>query len=231
MTRLALASLVAAVAVLALACSSNDKASTPTATPTAVATTTATTAPATTTSTASATATASTTAAASPTATRIPSEFTGLPAADTVIAAVLTGDLDRLVALAQLRQIACGPQTGVGSPPPCPAGQTAGTPVPVFPVGTCEGEWRSETSLRASLQPLLNGPELYAVYGMPSQWQPLMGDAQYVAVFSRNAPGQGRLGAGVVIAGGRIAGVWYGCGSFVDQIVPAGTSTLLGPRR
>ncbi|HRC61862.1 MAG: hypothetical protein K1X87_11720 [Dehalococcoidia bacterium] len=219
MTRLALASLVAAVAVLALACSSNDKASTPTATPTAVATTTAT------------TATAGTTAAASPPATRIPSEFTGLPAADTVIAAVLTGDLDRLVALAQLRQIACGPQTGVGSPPPCPAGQTAGTPVPVFPVGTCEGEWRSETSLRASLQPLLNGPELYAVYGMPSQWQPLMGDAQYVAVFSRNAPGQSRLGAGVVIAGGRIAGVWYGCGSFVDQIVPAGTSTLLGPRR
>jgi len=233
MSRLALL-VLASLALLAAACSGDDEDATPTATATNAATVTAT---ATRTATAAPTATATSGATPAPTSspaatsTAAPREVTGLPGVDAIIAAVLSGDLERVVSFVQLRQVACGPQAGGGSPPPCPAGQPAGTPVPVFPVATCEGEWRSEAVLRPTVQPLLNAPELYAVYGMPSQWQALMPDGQYAAVFSRMAPGQGRIGAGVVIAGNRIVGIWYGCGAPVDQIVPAGTSTILAPGR
>ncbi|MEZ4554172.1 MAG: hypothetical protein R3B59_09725 [Dehalococcoidia bacterium] len=232
MNRLA-PSLLAALTVLVLlaaACSGDDEGETTptaTATPTTVETATRT---ATAAATATAPATVTSTPAASATATAPPSEFTGLPAVDAVIAAVLSKDLDRVAALAQLRSVACGPQAGIGSPPPCPAGQPDGTPVPVFPVATCEGEWRPESALRPSIQPLLNDPQLYAVYGMPSQFQPLMPDGQYVAVFSRSAAGQGRVGVGVVIGAQAVVGIWYGCGATPDQIVPAGTSTILAPR-
>lgn len=213
----------AALALLAAACSGDDEDSTtPTATATATSTTIATIAPIPT----------RTPASSTPTATSTPaSEYTGLTAVDAVIVAVLSGNADRVAPLVQLRSVACGPQTGVGSPPACPAGQPTGTMVPVFPVATCEGEWRTEAVVRASMQPLLNSPELYAVYGMPSQFQQLMPDGQYVAVFSRVAPGQGRLGGAVVIGGGRIVGLWFGCGATPEQIVPAGTSTILAPRR
>lgn len=234
MTRLALA-LLATLALTAHACSGDDKDATPTATPTSTAIATIAPIPTRTagpSSTASPASTSTTAATASPTATTtaIPSEYSGLPAVDAVIAAVLSRNLDRVTALAQLRQVACGPQAGIGSPPPCPAGQPNGTPVPVFPVAACEGEWRPESALRPSIQPLLNDPELYAVYGMPSQFQPLMPDGQYVAVFSRNAAGQGRVGAGVVIGAQAIVGIWYGCGAAAEQIVPAGTSTIVAPR-
>lgn len=228
MTRLALAFL-ASLALLAAACSGDDEEPTPTATPTSTAIATIAPVP-TRTATAVATATATPTSAATSTAAGS-REYSGLPAVDAIISAVLSGDLDRVLSFVQLRSVACGPQAGIGSPPPCPAGQPNGTPVPVFPVATCEGEWRSESVLRPTVQPLLNSPELYAVYGMPSQFQPLMPDGQYVAVFSRTGPGTGRFGAGVVIAGTRIVGIWYGCGAPVEQLVPAGTSTILAPRR
>lgn len=222
---------LASLALLAAACSGDDEETGPLATSSAAVTVTAT---ATATATAAGMSSATPAATMSPaaTSTAAPREVTGLPGVDSIIAAVLSGDLERVASLVQLRQVACGPQAGIGSPPPCPAGQPTGTPVPVFPVATCEGEWRSEAVLRPTIQPLLSSPELYAVYGMPSQWQGLMPDGQYAAVFSRVAPGQGgRVGAGVVIAGTRIVGIWYGCGASVDQIVPAGTSTILSPGR
>jgi hypothetical protein len=103
--------------------------------------------------------------------------------------------------------------------------------VSVLPVASCEGEWRPQSAVRASFEPLVNAnPALYAVYGMPQQFQQLIPDGQYVAVFERDAPGQGRLGAGVVIGANGVAGLWFGCGASADQIVPAGTSTILPPR-
>jgi hypothetical protein len=103
--------------------------------------------------------------------------------------------------------------------------------VSVFPVATCEGEWRPESAVRASFEPLMTGnPSLYAVYGMPQQFEQLVPDGEYVAVFERSAPGQGRLGAGVIIGQGSVVGLWFGCGAAADQIVPAGTSTVLPPR-
>lgn len=168
---------------------------------------------------------------APPTATRPPNISTGVPALDTIVQAVLAADLDAIEARVQLRSLACGPQQGSSSPPRCPTGQPTGTMVSVLPVATCEGEWRPQSAVRESFMPLTGAsPQLYAVYGMPQQFQQLIPDGQYVAVFGRDAGSQGELGAGVVIAGDRIVGLWFGCGATPDQIVPAGTSTILPPR-
>jgi len=220
------------VSALAVACGGDDDepAATATATRAATSTVTATRTP-TSTPTTSATSTATPESTAAPGATATPEESTGVPGVDAVIAAVLSGDTDEVVPLVELRSLACGPQQGAGSPPPCPQGEPDGTMVSVLPVATCEGEWRPESSLAASFEPLVDAnPELYAVYGMPTQFQALVPDGQYVAVFTRDATGQGRLGAGVIIAGDAIAGLWFGCGATADQIVPPGTSTVLPPR-
>lgn len=233
------AGLLVAVA-LAAACGGDDAepTATPTITPTGTPTTTSTvaatttpTASPTTTSTTTATATATSAAAPAPTEAASPAESTGVPAVDAVITAVLSGTTSAVTPLIELRSLACGPQQGPGSPPPCPQGQPEGTLVPVFPVATCEGEWRPESAVAASFEPLVNSnPALYAVYGMPVQFQTLMPDGQYVAVFSYDSPGNPQpLGAGVVIAAESVVGVWYGCAAPADQIVPAGTSVILPP--
>jgi hypothetical protein len=221
-----------ALAMLAVGCGGDDDGATPTPTRTATASVTAsrtpTQAP---TSTAPPTTTATATATSEPPATESPDDLTGVPAVDRIITDVLEGDLDAIQSAVELRSLACGPQAGSGSPPACPDGQPDGTMVSVLPVATCEGEWRPESAIRTSFTPLTNGnPELHAVYGMPSQFQQLMPDGQYVAVFERDAPGQGRLGTGVVIGANRIVGLWFGCGATAEQIVPAGTSTILPPR-
>jgi hypothetical protein len=224
----------AAVAALGAGCGGDDDEVilTATSTATSAATTLATasrTATATSTATASATGTSVATATKAP--TTLPAENTGVPAVDAAIAAVFSGDTAKVVALVKLRSLGCGPQTGIGSPPACPAGQPTGTMVDILPVATCEGEFRGASTVAASFAPVVNSkPALYAVYGMPQQFLTLMPEGQYVAVFSRDATGQGRLGAGVVIGGGRIVGLWYGCGAPADQIVPAGTSVILPPR-
>jgi hypothetical protein len=228
------ASLVAgfvAMALSAAACDGDDEEPAATATRTGTATATA---PrtATTAATPASQATAIATGTASPAPTEAPpGESTGVPAVDAVIAAVLSGDTDEVVPLVQLRSLACGPQQGAGSPPPCPQGQPNGTTVSVLPVATCEGEWRPESAVAASFEPLVGGePELYAVYGMPTQFQSLIPDGRYVAVFSYDAPGNPQpLGAGVVIGTEDILGIWYGCAVPADQIVPAGTSVILPP--
>jgi hypothetical protein len=233
-----LAGLVA-IAMLVIACGGDDEDSTATPTVTSTgtpATPTATRTPtpartSTATATANPTVTATETSTSQPTATESPEELTGVPAVDAVIGAVLAGNLDDIESRVELRSLACGSQGGIGGPPPCPSGQPDGTTVQAFPVATCEGEWRPDSSVRASFQPLMeHAPELYAVYGMPPQFQERMPDGQYVAVFSYDAGSQGRLGAGVVISADSVVGLWYGCGATADQIVPAGTSTILPPR-
>jgi hypothetical protein len=199
---------LAALALLAVACNGDDEG--PTATPTNTATRTASPTPtrtATVASTSTATVTVTSTATAEP--TEAPGETTGVPAVDAVIAAVLSRDTAEVTPLVELQSLACGPQQGPGSPPPCPQGQPDGTMVSVMPVATCEGEWRPESAVAASFEPLVdNAPELYAVYGMPAQFQTLMPSGQYVAVFSYDAPGNPQpLGAGVVIGAEDIVGI------------------------
>lgn len=50
-------------------------------------------------------------------------------------------------------------------------------------------------------------------------------------MFSRTPTGgvTGPLGAGLVVVGGRLAGIWFGCGAKPTEIVPPGTEPLFLP--
>lgn len=170
--------------------------------------------------------------AATPTSIATPPRRAGIPTeVDTLINLVLAGDtaaLDRAVILTSLP---CGPQQGSGSPPACPPGQPTGTRVDVFPVATCEGELRPASSVRATLDQVMEAkPVLTGVYRAPRPYLPPV-QADQVIVFSRTPTGgvTGPLGAGLVVVGGRLAGIWFGCGAKPTEIVPPGTAPLFLP--
>lgn len=175
--------------------------------------------------------TAAPTATAPPAATAIPTppRRVGIPAeVDAIINLVLAGDTAALGRNIALTTLPCGPQQGPGSPPACPPGQPSGTRVDVFPVATCEGELRPASSVQPTLETLTAAkPVLYGVYRAPRPYLPQV-QADYVAVFSRPTP-NGTLGAGVVIAAGKVAGLWFGCSARPSEIVPPGTEALLLP--
>lgn len=144
---------------------------------------------------------------------------------------VLAGDPAAVEQRVSLVSLPCGPQEGPGSPPACPPGQPNGTRVEVFPVATCEGELRPASAVRPTLeQVVLASPALAGVYRAPRPYLPPI-QADYVAVFSRTPTGgvTGPLGAGLVIVGDRIAGVWFGCAAKPAEIVPPGTEAVYLP--
>lgn len=207
--------LVCAAALFAAACDDDPAEPTPTATPSVTAT-----------------AAAPTTVPTVPTTATPPRRGTVPTEVNTLIDLVLAGDtaaLERQVALVSLP---CGPQQGPGSPPACPAGQPAGTPVPVLPVATCEGELRQASAVRPTLEDLtLAKPVLNGVYRAPRPYLPSV-QADYVAVFGRTPTTGGvigPLGAGLVVSGGKVAGVWFGCLARPNEIVPAGTEVIFLP--
>ncbi len=169
---------------------------------------------------------------ATATSTATPPRRAGIPTeVDSLINLVLAGDtaaLDRAVILTSLP---CGPQQGPGSPPACPAGQPVGTRVDVFPVATCEGELRPASSVRPTLDQVMQAkPVLIGVYRAPKPYLPPV-QAEQVIVFSRTPTEgvTGPLGAGLVVVGGRLAGIWFGCGAKPTEIVPPGTAPLFLP--
>ncbi|MGE3857999.1 MAG: hypothetical protein AB7G21_13665 [Dehalococcoidia bacterium] len=166
------------------------------------------------------------TAAAAPTGTFPPTP--GVPLeVNPIVNAVLTGDIDTLVRLTSMTPVACGPQQGPGSPPPCPPGVVPGTPVEVFPIATCEGEYRDASTLRPTYERLTGAENksLVGVYEAPDPYLPHV-EGDYVAVFSHDRPGQPGLGAGVLVKDARIGGIWFGCNALPSQIVPRNTDAL-----
>jgi hypothetical protein len=161
-----------------------------------------------------------------------PQRRPGVPAAiNTIINLVLAGDAAAVEQATSLVSLPCGPQQGPGSPPACRPGEANGTRVDVFPVATCQGELRPAAAVRPTLEQIvLAKPALVGVYRAPSPYlAPVQGD--YVVVFSRTptAAVTTPLGAGLVIAGDRIAGAWFGCGARPHEIVPAGTEPVFLP--
>ena len=150
------------------------------------------------------------------------------PGVNAVIDLVLAHDATALERLAQLASVPCGPGEGSGSPPTCPAGQPAGTPVAVFPIARCSGDWLRAAAIRAALEEVTGAsPLLVGVYRTPNPYLP-WAKGEYVAVFSRQVRGQ-PLGAGFIIDGDRVTGLWFGCGASASQIVPPGTPPLFLP--
>lgn len=97
----------------------------------------------------------------------------------------------------------------------------------VFPVATCEGELRAASAVRPTLEELvLRKPALVAVYRAPRPYLPPV-QADYVAVFSRTTTQSPEpLGAGLVVAGGKVAGIWFGCLAKPNEIVRPGAELL-----
>lgn len=169
---------------------------------------------------------------ATATSAATPPRRAGIPTeVDMLINIVLAGDTAALERSVVLTSLPCGPQQGAGSPPACPAGQPVGTRVDVFPVATCEGELRPASSVRATLDQVMQGkPVLTGVYRAPRPYLPPI-QGEQVVVFSRTPTGgvTGPLGAGLVVAGGKLAGIWFGCGAKPTEIVPPGTEALFLP--
>jgi hypothetical protein len=135
----------------------------------------------------------------------------GILEVDTVIAAVIAGDLDALQSFAEFHPVACEPiGVGVGAEAYCRDNEAAATLVEVIPATGCEGG-----SLRADEFGAIRLGErvtLYAVYG---------DGEKYVAVFSR-AAGQSkgqRLGMAAEIAGGRLIALRFGCATTSEDFV------------
>ncbi len=202
----------AAVAALAFACS-GDASPSPSATGTASATTTA---PA---------GTATSTPTATPTSTR-----PGVPAGvDAVVNATIEHDWPRLEGMVRLTSLPCGPQQGPGSPPACPTGAATGTNVEVLPVTSCEGELRTKSAVRGTLQQITAvAPTLYGIYRAPAGFMP-QSPGDYITVFSRHQTPGTSQGAGFLVKDDRIVAVIFGCQATPAQIVPAGSQAVLVP--
>lgn len=97
-------------------------------------------------------------------------------------------------------------------------------------MATCEGELRPATAVRPSEHVVLARPLLTGVYRGPRPYLPPV-QADYVLVFSRtpSGDGTGSLGAGLVIASDKIAGVWFGGGASAGEIVRPGTEASYLP--
>lgn len=150
------------------------------------------------------------------------------PGVNAIIDAVLAHDAVALERLTQLTPLLCGPQEGLGSPPPCPGGQNLATTVDVLPIGTCEGELLPASAVRDTFEEITRAtPLLTGVYRAPDTFLPGP-KGEYVAVFSRQMSGQ-TLGVGVIIGGNRVIGLWFGCGANPSEIVPPGTPAVLLP--
>ena len=154
------------------------------------------------------------------------------PEVNRIIDLIEARNLDGLEAAVRLTGVPCGPQQGAGSPPSCPPGQPDGTPVEVLPVSTCQGELRPRSSLRPTLaETLPSVRRLTGIYRAPAGYLPHAPqvNADFVAVFSREAPGQPNLGVGVVIHGGDVVGLRFGCGSTPAELSPPASEAVYVP--
>ena len=164
------------------------------------------------------------TSTAPPAATAEPKKSerrTGIEGVDSVVDAVVSGDLEMLRRLLRFTSISCEVNPlGIGAPPGCRLGEADGTPVDALPMAQCEGFYVRADEIDTTLESLTSGDaSLYAVYlEAPGSWPP--GD--YVAVLSRNSPTLGEVGQQLVIADGRLVGVVESCGLTPEQMVESG---------
>ncbi|MGD0765014.1 MAG: hypothetical protein ABR978_01750 [Dehalococcoidia bacterium] len=137
-----------------------------------------------------------------------------------VIDAVLSRDPQRVAPLISYTSIPCRvPPRLPGGPPECATTETDGAPVEVLPADQCEGFYirADEIDVAQTLSGFLaSDPALFAVYHAPARFWP---PGEYVALLSVNHPSLGYVGRGLVIAGGHLVGLDYGCGQTPLQIV------------
>ena len=119
----------------------------------------------------------------------------------------------------------------LGGPPECGAGESDGTPVEVLPAVQCASFYIRADGIDLALllnKFLASDPTLFAVYHAPPAYRPA---GEYVAVLSVNDPNLGQIARALVIAGGRLVGVDYGCAQTPLQMIDSAklTDVVLAP--
>ena len=146
--------------------------------------------------------------------------------------AVLSRDPQTVAPLISFSAIPCkAPPRLLGGPPECGAGESDGTPVGVLPAMQCESFYIRADGIDLALllnKFLASDPSLFAVYHAPPAYRP---PGEYVAVLSVNDPNLGQIGRALIIAGGRLVGVDYGCAQTPQQMIESAklTDAVLAP--
>lgn len=149
-----------------------------------------------------------------------------------VIDAVFSRDRRTVAPLISFSAIPCkAPPRLLGGPPECGAGESDGTPVEVLPAMQCESFYIGADGIDLALllnKFLASDPTLFAIYHAPPAYRPA---GEYVAVLSVNDPNLGHIGRALVIAGGRLVGVDYGCAKTPQQMIESAklTDAVLAP--
>jgi hypothetical protein len=145
-----------------------------------------------------------------------------VPDVDNVVAALEARDVDALGELVGYRQEACASRLGdaVG-PPACRFGEAEGTLVVVVPFAQCEASYLRSGDVPNALEHLLDPePEVFAAFPVPasaaaSAVEPV---GEYVVVLSSDEEGA-PLGRRLVIEGGKVVLLDFGCGGAPEQMV------------
>lgn len=149
-----------------------------------------------------------------PTAESTPED--GISALEAIRDAAIANDVDALGSFLRFTPTPCdGDGSGSGGPPLCLDGEEDGDIVDALPLTTCEGEWRRPGDL--VFEPVATGTVTFVdAFVAPDDFYP---PGETVMVFSRLMSGLGELGWELVLDGGAIVGVKYGCGETAQQLI------------
>ena len=146
------------------------------------------------------------------------------PGADTVLRALESGIPLRILGHFQFYPIGCiTALTGFPQPPFCQTGQTVGTPVEVFPVLGCEGNFR-QRDMALSVARELADPALriWAVYRQEPRKPTAVNEfPRGSIVIVLNRPGGVVAGPGIALQTeeANIISAWFGCGTSASEML------------
>jgi hypothetical protein len=148
--------------------------------------------------------------------TSIPTGEPGISAIEAIVNAAEGGDLEALRTFVRYTPTACGAQQdGVGGPPLCRDSETPGTLVNVIALAQCEGFFAREDELR--LDGLARGSLAFLdAYAAPDGFFPA---GETVLLFAQDDRDLGETGIELVLGGGAIVGVNFGCAQSPDEMI------------
>lgn len=136
-----------------------------------------------------------------------------VPVVERVADAVESRDSSALLDLIGYHEVAC--TTGEPGPqvPPCRAGEEDGALVDAVRMAQCEGAFLRPADVPNALEHLLDPqPEVYAAFKAPDTWD----SGDYAVVLSSSTPA-GRVASQLVIEGGKIVLLDFGCGESPEE--------------
>ena len=131
-------------------------------------------------------------------------------------AAVAARDWFQLASLSYLEAKACTTAVGLGGPPGCLPGETAGTVVHVLFTSSCDGHYIRQAEVESLMKRFIEDKgKLAGVYKHNGLLFP---SSQYVLVYSFDTP-YGSLARVLFVSDPGIVGVTFACGSSAKEFV------------